>query len=322
MPAAPVSRSKRFTFTINNPTPDDEQLLANLGADTRVQYLIVGRETGENGTPHLQCYVHFHSIMRFTQLSALVPRAHLEVSRGSPAQNKAYCSKDGDFTEYGEIPTETEQGKRTDIDVIMDWLDTFIATNDRAPTQREVALEQPTAFLRYRNFMQLAQLRAPPVVLQTGTPRDGWQSQLAEQLQNESTNDRVINFFVDAIGGSGKSWFQRWFVSTFPEKCQIIRPGRYEDMAYILDPSKSVFLFNIARGGMEYLQYRFLEDLKDRMVFSSKYESVVKTIASQVHVCVFSNEVPDETKMTADRYNIQHLMVENPNVPIHPFFQP
>ena len=73
-------------------------------------------------------------------------------------------------------------------------------------------------------------------------------------------------------------------------------------MAYALDPTRSIFFINVARGGMQFLQYRILEGLKDRMVFSEKYESVMKILLKPTHVIVFSNEMPDRTKMSEDRY--------------------
>jgi hypothetical protein len=58
---------------------------------------------------------------------------------------------------------------------------------------------------------------------------------------------------------------------------------------------------------MEFLQYRFLESLKDRFVFSTKYESKLKIIPDIPHIVVFANEIPDTTKMTSDRFNIKRL---------------
>jgi len=55
---------------------------------------------------------------------------------------------------------------------------------------------------------------------------------------------------------------------------------------------------------MEFLQYRFLESLEGRYVFSSKYESKMKIIKQIPHIVVFCNEMPDTTKMTIDRFKI------------------
>jgi hypothetical protein len=58
---------------------------------------------------------------------------------------------------------------------------------------------------------------------------------------------------------------------------------------------------------MEYMQYGVLEQLKDQLIFSPKYESVCKVLPQPVHVIVFCNEMPDITKMTEDRYSFVEL---------------
>ncbi len=59
-----------------------------------VTYTIVGKETGESGTPNLQGYV----VLRNSRLSAmkkLLPKAHWEPAKGNTDQNVEYCSKAG-----------------------------------------------------------------------------------------------------------------------------------------------------------------------------------------------------------------------------------
>lgn len=58
---------------------------------------------------------------------------------------------------------------------------------------------------------------------------------------------------------------------------------------------------------MEYLSYAVLEAIKDRLVSSPKYESVLKTMIYQPHVVVLCNEHPDENKMTSDRYEFFNI---------------
>jgi hypothetical protein len=55
----------------------------------------IGEEIAPStGTPHLQGYIEFKTKRRPSEL-AWPPQIHWEVSRGSRAQNLAYCSKSG-----------------------------------------------------------------------------------------------------------------------------------------------------------------------------------------------------------------------------------
>ena len=63
-------------------------------------------------------------------------------------------------------------------------------------------------------------------------------------------------------------------------------------------------LFNIPREGMEYLPYTALEMIKDKMIFSPKYNSHTKMFKKNNHVVAFCNETPDMSKMSADHYSI------------------
>lgn len=59
---------------------------------------------GEQGTPHLQFYVAGAKKITFKCLKKVFPRAHLLVCKGTPQQNLTYCSKDGDFVTWGDLP--------------------------------------------------------------------------------------------------------------------------------------------------------------------------------------------------------------------------
>ena len=69
--------------------------------------MIIGREVGQEGTPHLQGYVIMEKKTTLVEMKKLFPRAHLEVAKGSPEQNKIYCSKDGKFQEFGVFQKST-----------------------------------------------------------------------------------------------------------------------------------------------------------------------------------------------------------------------
>lgn len=95
-------RSRGWCFTLNNPTEVDFAQLKTL--ETKSSYFIYGKEVGEEGTPHLQGYIYFKSQRTLKSLKKQLSRAHLEVARGTPEQNKDYCSKDGDVYEVGVCP--------------------------------------------------------------------------------------------------------------------------------------------------------------------------------------------------------------------------
>lgn len=107
-----MSAAKNWSFTINNYTEADLEKLA--GAATECTYLVVGKEVGASGTPHLQCFASLKVRKRLTQVKQLFSaRGHFEKSKGSPEQNRVYCVKDGDFVEYGTVPVG--RGRRTDL---------------------------------------------------------------------------------------------------------------------------------------------------------------------------------------------------------------
>ena len=96
-------RSKYWCFTLNNYTDADiERLSAPL---TDVDYIIFGREIGEQGTPHLQGTVCFRSRKRLNQCIAILGQAHFSPCR-SLSNSIEYCKKEGDFIEIGEPPSE------------------------------------------------------------------------------------------------------------------------------------------------------------------------------------------------------------------------
>ena len=89
------------------------------------------------------------------------------------------------------------------------------------------------------------------------------------------------------------------------DRVQLFTVAKRDDIAHAIDVSKDIFLFNIPRGSMEYLSYSILEMIKDRYIFSPKYNSKEKILHGKTRVVVFSNEFPDMNKMSADRFVIR-----------------
>ncbi|AXF52240.1 MAG: helicase [Anthevirus perseuis] len=99
-----TTTAKRYCFTLNNYT-DDEEAVLRASLSQHCSYAIVGREVGESGTPHLQGYCILNKRASFdTAKDRINPRSHVEVSNGTPRQNELYCRKGGDYWEHGDCP--------------------------------------------------------------------------------------------------------------------------------------------------------------------------------------------------------------------------
>jgi len=112
MPRLPTNI--QYAFTLNN---YDEEEYAHICAQAQVQakYWICGKEVSPSGTPHLQGYLLLRRRHNLRDVRNLFgPRIHFEGARGSPQQNRSYCSKDGNFTEGGDIPTGVTKPKSRD----------------------------------------------------------------------------------------------------------------------------------------------------------------------------------------------------------------
>lgn len=299
-------RTKFWRFTVNNPTDDDHQNVADFLDGPRCTYGIVGRENAPTtGTPHLQGYAILVSSQRRSYLvNHCCARGSYRPADATPEQNRTYCSKEGDFDEYGTLPV-SQQGRRTDLDELVEWIDQFTVDNGRAPSSPDFAKYKPKEYIKYPRLTRMAAHRVPARQLEFGDPNE-WQRELAEKLSGPA-DDRTVDFIIDIEGGKGKTWFCRWMMTQNPESVDVLGVGRKEDMAYMISETKTIFLFNVARGQMDYLSYPLLENLKDRLLMSGKYSSVMKTWETNLHVVVLGNEAPDETKMTADRYNIKYI---------------
>lgn len=139
MPRQPTSsRSRGWVFTLNNPTEWDNVDIERL--QEGAQYVIYGREVGEEGTPHYQGYCYFSTLKSLLQVKDFLPRAHWERQRGTISEAIEYCKKDGDFEETGERPYGPEGQKQQ-------WKEVLQLA--RAGKMQEIEDRFPAIFLRY-----------------------------------------------------------------------------------------------------------------------------------------------------------------------------
>ena len=296
--------SKNWCFTLNNYTDDDITRINGLVAsEPRVAYVIYGKEVGESGTPHLQGFVSLKQRTRLAQVKTIIgSNPHLEVARNVNASVE-YCKKEGDWSEFGT--RNSGQGTRSDLD------DFKAAVKGGMLNLKTIREEHGEVYAKYPRYcMEYVRDNYPKVII-PDHPLRPWQQRLNDMLE-EPPDRRKIIFIVDTVGNNGKSWFADWFQQKKGDVCQVLTPGKRNDMAYMLSPGLRWLFLDAPRAKQaDFIQYDFLEDLKNGRVFSPKYESIMKTF-EPMHVVVCMNEEPDRTKLSEDRYkiiNIRHLVV-------------
>jgi len=145
-------RGRSVCYTLNNPT--DEELVHLKSLITKYpsvfKYHVHQLERGsQNGTLHVQGYIQASNPVEFKTWKRYIgDRAYLAFTKGTPEQNRAYCTKDADrvpgslIYEEGEIPSP---GKRNDILAFTERIQV------EGSTIGELALEFPLEFLKYPN---------------------------------------------------------------------------------------------------------------------------------------------------------------------------
>lgn len=129
--------ARTWMFTLNNWTEEEHSKVLAL----ECLYLVVGKEVGEQGTPHLQGCITMRKPIRRGALSALMPRARLEKADHVAAARK-YCLKDNDFT----IVDNRTQGKRTDLIEAIDMM--------KDGGLRALMLDAPEQFVKYHSGLE------------------------------------------------------------------------------------------------------------------------------------------------------------------------
>lgn len=289
-------RSNRICFTLNNYTIEDVERILNYENDERIVYMVVGQEIGESGTPHLQGFIHIKEepkkcgIKFWKSFFSFSQNAHFENARGSDEDSKAYCTKDGPFWEFGE-PGKVGVSRFQEI-------------FEEAKHDLEKAIAMDYEF----GIRNINQLRTINTMFGGSKPTFGfetlrdWQTKAVELLKRQ--NDRQILFVVDEEGGKGKSTLAKYLMANH-NSCYL-NGGKHADLAHAFSKNQKCefVIFDMARNTCrDYWPYNMMEQLKNGMITSTKYDSSTIFTAAK-KIIVFSNEEPDRLKLTNDRYQI------------------
>jgi len=172
--SVPLRRCRGIPFTQNNWTSESYAELRKFG-ESNCLYMVLGKEVGESGTPHIQGFLYFENphvypCKKFRDISR---GSHDEIMRGTPKQAADYCKKGGDFWEHGTVPS---QGARTDWDAALNDLREYSSPIHAIDQQPHLA----TCIRALERYQQLSlrsthrELKVYVIVGEPGTGKSRW----------------------------------------------------------------------------------------------------------------------------------------------------
>lgn len=138
----------------------------------------------------------------------------------------------------------------------------------------------------------------------SGATLRSWQSALVDIIKGPVC-PRKVYWCYDLAGNTGKSFMGKYLMAW--HDATIFTHGKLSDMAFAYNLER-VVVIDLARTQSDKLDhmYQFIENLKNGILFSPKYESGTKCFPPP-HVIVFANFEPDRSKLSEDRWFIKAL---------------
>lgn len=256
-------------FTYNNYTEDGkDSLLDWLNSRKDLSY-IFQEETGENGTPHLQGVYKSKSPIKWSTLKKKFPEIHWEKTKSWKDAIK-YCSKE-----------ETRTGK--------------IYKSDDIKITIKPKIKDPLE----------------------GVELYDYQKKVLKLLKKEP-NERHVYWFWEDTGNMGKSSLVKHIYLKY-EGNVVIANGKGNDVRNQInmhingDPKKGtegkelkIAILDISRTCEEFVSYEVIEQIKNGLLYSGKYEGGICCFNSP-HVIIFANFEPKYEALSADRWKVYHI---------------
>lgn len=336
--------TKNWCFTWHNFTEENIKNLKSL-KDKDIDFIIFGIEKTKNEIQHLQGYVELKKKSRITGCKKILDpvkesksEIHIEPAK---AENRRiqieYCSKgEQSHKEYEEQGLKgPNYGKNA---VVYSWMCKDLESNKYAielsSDSKKDEKNQGKAILKMikdeKNFKEIAEV-FPDVALKNASGIDRllkefknekmelkvneklskirlfpWQIILEKELEEEP-DDRKIIWIYGTKGGEGKTTFAKYIKSK--GNCKYFNNAKTADIAFAYRGER-VVIFDICRSSSEAINYEIIEQVKNGLIFSSKYTSEDKLYETP-HIIILANIPPNISKLSLDRWDIRELKNNN-----------
>jgi len=156
----------------------------------------------------------------------------------------------------------------------------------------EVVAKYPRFIVEYQRLIREESVTK----IETLIPRFPYQ-QLVLDVISGPADPRKIYWIYDPVGNHGKTYLATYL--TDQKDAYYSNGGKAVDLTYGYD-GQPIVIFDYVRDSAEYVNYGVIEQLKNGILFSPKYESGLKRFNTP-HVFVFSNFRPSGDKFSNDR---------------------
>lgn len=258
-----------WRFTINNPTTQDYEDVDKLQWKKHCTELIAQEERGEDGTLHIQGYVGFSSQKSANQMQEFLPRSNN--ANTESAKYKEYCCK----------PKSAVEGGRK-------WF------------------WSKKQFEENKEKNERSQIR--DIMVEKNHKYTWWQTKLLD-LFKTTPDFRTIHWYWSDAGSIGKTSFARHIWRNGEQ--MLFVNGKGDNIKGCIakrkqqgKPDANVIIYGIPRDtNALHVSYKGLEEVKDGIFFSPRYESDM-VVTNPPHLVVFANIPPLIHKLSEDRWNI------------------
>lgn len=141
------------------------------------------------------------------------------------------------------------------------------------------------------------------------TPDRPYQKFILDIVSKEP-DERAVYWFYEENGGVGKSSFCKYLVGNLD--AIYIDEGKKTDIinviynTYIANKDIEIIVIDIPRSNGNNVSYKAIETIKNGMICNTKYETG-NAIFNSPHIIIFSNEMPDKSKLSEDRWHIYNI---------------
>jgi len=134
-----------------------------------------------------------------------------------------------------------------------------------------------------------------------------WQAEVIDILAGDP-DDRSIRWIWEAAGSTGKTTLAKHLCLTNKGSILYVS-GKAADVKFAIASMKikpRIVLWDIPRSSLGYVSFPAMEEVKQGIFFSGKYEAGM-VILNPPHVLCFANQLPDRTQLSEDRWWVRRI---------------